>query len=81
MQKTVASVKDWCNRFLLIPDARYLKGSERMAGKETEDNKALSDQEKRLIEIIHDIRYGELHIIVADGKPIRIEEIKKSIKL
>ena len=52
-----------------------------MSKKETDDNMALSDQEKRLIEIIHDIKYGELHIFVVEGKPIRIEEIKKSIKL
>ena len=42
---------------------------------------ALNTQEKRLIRMIRAIKFGELHIFVSDGKPIRVEEIKKSIKL
>ena len=44
-------------------------------------NGPLSEQERRLLQMIHDLKYGELHIFVSDGKPVRVEEIKKSIKL
>ena len=41
----------------------------------------LSEQEKKLLEIIRSIEYGEIKIIIQDKIPIRIEELKKSIKL
>lgn len=41
----------------------------------------ISDREKKLIELIRDTEYGEIKIIIQDKQPIRIEEIKKSIKL
>ena len=41
----------------------------------------INEKEEKLLKIIKDIKYGELKIIVQDGLPIRIEEIKKSIKL
>jgi hypothetical protein len=31
--------------------------------------------------MVREIKYGELLIFVYEGKPIRVEEIKKSIKL
>lgn len=40
-----------------------------------------NQQEQKLLEIIHQIGFGEIKVIVNDGKPIRLEEIKKSIKL
>jgi hypothetical protein len=40
-----------------------------------------NQQEEKLLEIIHEISFGEIKVIVNDGKPIRVEEIKKSIKL
>lgn len=40
-----------------------------------------TEKEMKLLEIIRSIEYGEIRIVVQDGKPIRIEEIKKSIKL
>jgi hypothetical protein len=48
---------------------------------EPEKRIVLNEQEKRLIQMIRDINYGELHIFIADGKPVRAEEIKKSVKL
>jgi len=42
---------------------------------------ALNPQEIRLIQLIRTIDYGELHIIVRENKPIRVEQISKSIKL
>ena len=41
----------------------------------------LSDQEEKLIRVIRGLEFGEIRIVVTDHKPIRIEEIKKSIKL
>ncbi len=46
-----------------------------------EENKKLDSKEENLIELIHNIKYGEIKIIVQDGLPIRVEELKKSIKL
>ena len=40
-----------------------------------------NEPEKKLLEHIRELTYGEIKIIVQDGKPIRIEEIRKSIKL
>jgi len=47
--------------------------------KETETS--LAKQEKKLIELIRGLDYGELHITVKGGLPVHAEEIKKSIKL
>jgi hypothetical protein len=41
---------------------------------------ALTEKEKRLIQMIRELGYGEIRIIVTDGQPVRAEEIKKSIK-
>ena len=41
----------------------------------------LNEQETRLIQMIREMQYGDLHIFVSAGKPIRVEEMKKSIKL
>ncbi|WP_242844205.1 DUF2292 domain-containing protein [Caloranaerobacter azorensis] len=41
----------------------------------------INEREKKLIEMIREIGYGEIRIIVQDKQPIRIEELKKSIKL
>lgn len=41
----------------------------------------LDDKEKKLIKIIREIGFGEIKVIINEGKPIRIEELKKSIRL
>ena len=41
----------------------------------------LTPQEQKLIELLRKIRYGEVRIIMNDGIPTRVEEVKKSIKL
>ncbi|SHH98929.1 Uncharacterized small protein [Sporobacter termitidis DSM 10068] len=46
-----------------------------------QDTAVLNEQEKHLLQMIRDIKFGELHIFVTEGKPVRVEEIKKSIKL
>lgn len=45
------------------------------------DKIELNEKEKNLIQIIRNLQYGEIRIIVQDGLPIRVEELKKSIKL
>ena len=40
-----------------------------------------SEKEEKLLQLIRELKFGEIHIYVADGQPVRIEEIKKSIKL
>lgn len=52
-----------------------------MSEKSTNTLPALNEQEKHLIQMIREMKFGELHIFVSEGKPIRVEEIKKSIKL
>ena len=41
----------------------------------------VSQQEKRVLELIRDIDYGELRIVINASKPVRVEEIKKSLQL
>lgn len=49
---------------------------------EEKNNKIeLTTQESKLIDIIRKVQYGEVKIIITDGNPVRIEEVKKSIKL
>lgn len=41
----------------------------------------ITEKERKLFEILRKLEYGEVRIIVKDGVPVHIEEIKKSIKL
>jgi hypothetical protein len=56
-------------------------GSESMGKNSVENIAQLYEQERHLIQMIRQMEYGELHIFITEGKPIRVEEIKKSIKL
>lgn len=38
-------------------------------------------EEEKLIKIIRKIDFGEARVVITNGRPTRIEEIKKSIKL
>ena len=40
----------------------------------------LTEKEERLIKMIRELGFGELHIYVAYSQPVRAEEIKKSVK-
>lgn len=40
----------------------------------------ITEKEEKLLRLIRDVKFGELHIYVADGQPVRAEEIKKSVK-
>ena len=41
----------------------------------------LTAKEENLIAMIRELGFGEIRIYVADGQPVRAEEIKKSVKL
>lgn len=43
--------------------------------------RTLTQKEKKLIQLIRDTGYGEARIIVQEKQPVRIRELKKSIKL
>lgn len=40
-----------------------------------------TEKEIHLLEMIRELGFGEIRIFVADGQPVRAEEIKKSVKL
>mgnify|MGYP000123832311 CR=1 FL=1 len=41
----------------------------------------LTESERKILEILRSMQFGEVRIIITDNKPVRIEEIKRSIKL
>lgn len=41
----------------------------------------LSDKEAQVIRYLRELQYGELHVFVKEGKPFRVEEIRRSIML
>ncbi|MCL2632090.1 MAG: YezD family protein [Coriobacteriia bacterium] len=47
----------------------------------TKQEGSISDAEQHLLEMIRGLRFGEIRIIVQDSKPVRAEEIRKSVLL
>ncbi|MBQ3074935.1 MAG: DUF2292 domain-containing protein [Clostridia bacterium] len=45
-----------------------------------ERKEPLTAKEEKLIAMIRELGFGEILIHVADGQPVRAEEIKKSVK-
>jgi len=41
----------------------------------------VTEQERKIIEILRSLDFGEMRIVVKDGTAVHVEEIKKSIKL
>lgn len=41
----------------------------------------LSEQELQVLQIMRGIEYGELMVSIKGGKPVRVEEIRKSIQI
>ena len=48
-----------------------------MGEKEQSQN---TEREEKLLQLIRELKFGEIHIHVADGQPVRAEEIKRSVK-
>jgi len=44
-------------------------------------NMVLTKAEKQLIEVIRALDYGEVRVMIKDSRPIRVEEIRRSIQL
>lgn len=47
---------------------------------EEKEHRQNTDREEKLLQLIRELKFGEIHIYVADGQPVRAEEIKKSVK-
>lgn len=45
------------------------------------EKEALTEQEKQILSLMRSVNYGELRIVINAGKPVRVEEIRKSIQL
>ena len=41
----------------------------------------ISEKEKKLIELLRKVSYGKVVIFLENGQPIRIEEVRESVKL
>ena len=41
----------------------------------------LTAAEKELIDLIRSLDYGEVRVMIKDSRPIRVEEIRRSIQL
>lgn len=46
-----------------------------------EKNIVLTKAEKQLIELIRSLDFGEVRVMIKDSRPIRVEEIRRSIQL
>lgn len=53
------------------------KGCESMADGEI----ILTEHDRRLLQIIREVKRGEVHIVVVKGTPVRAEEIKRVVAL
>lgn len=47
----------------------------------SDKNMVLTKAEQQLIEVVRSLDYGEIRIMIKDNKPIRVEEIRRSIQL
>ena len=64
-------------QYLILPQLFVLGGNKVQPDK----NMVLTKAEKQLIEVIRSLVYGEVRVVIKDNKPIRMEEIRKSIQL
>ena len=61
--------------------SHYFFISRQEANMQLSNNFILTKAERQLIELIRSLEYGEIRILVKEEKPIRIEEIRRSIQL
>jgi len=48
---------------------------------QNEKDMVLTKAEKQLLEVIRSLDYGEVRVMIKDSRPIRVEEIRRSIQL
>lgn len=41
----------------------------------------ITAREQQVLNLIRELNYGELRVLVRDGQPCRVEEIRKSIQI
>ena len=72
----VVTQKSGCGS-IVLPQLFVLGGNKVQPDK----NMVLTKAEKQLIEVIRSLDYGEVRVMIKDNKPIRVEEIRRSIQL
>ena len=65
-------------QYLVLPQLFCLLGGSVL---QQEKSIVLTKAEKQLIEVIRSLDYGEVRVMIKDNKPIRVEEIRRSIQL
>ena len=68
-----------CGRFRM--GVYFLQKVRNMGEKEKLTLHEISDQEWQVLQHLRQLQYGELLVSVKDGRPIRVEEIRKSIQI
>ena len=63
-------------QYFVLPQLFYLE-----VCMQSEKNMVLTKAEKQLIEVIRALDYGEVRVMIKDNRPIRVEEIRRSIQL
>ena len=58
-----------------------MEAGKKQANTDAVSNLQLTIAEEKLINLIREIRYGEVRIIVNDSVPVRADEIRKQHKL
>lgn len=48
---------------------------------EKKGNVCITQQERQVLTLIRELGYGELRVLVREGQPYRVEEIRKSIQI
>ncbi|MCC5909123.1 MAG: DUF2292 domain-containing protein [Clostridiaceae bacterium] len=49
--------------------------------REEYNREEITEKEKNLIDLIRKVGHGEIRVTIQNASPIRVEELKKSIKL
>ena len=49
--------------------------------KQNREKNEISKQEAKILDFVRSVDYGEIRIVINGGKPVRVEEIRKSIML
>ena len=58
-------------------ERKYLQ----MDTEKNKDRETLTDPERRVLSVMREIEYGEIRVVINGGKPVRIEEVRKSVRL
>ena len=70
-RKTAAAVCWYCRSFFALGGKNV----------QPDKNTTLTKAEQQLIEVIRSLDYGEVRVMIKDNRPIRVEEIRRSIQL